>query len=48
MLPGTKPAKKVVVALRDISRDTVITDEMLEIREISSGAVHRGCRQEYR
>ncbi|NLP08319.1 MAG: hypothetical protein GX385_08985 [Clostridiaceae bacterium] len=38
---GYEAGEKVVVALRDISRDTVITDEMLEIREISSGAVHR-------
>ena len=38
---GYETREKVVAAARDIGRDTVITPEMLETREISSSAVHK-------
>jgi Flp pilus assembly protein CpaB len=38
---GYETREKVVVAARNIGMDAVITGDMLEIREISSGAVHR-------
>lgn len=37
---GYEAKERVVVAARDIGEDTVITGEMLEIREISSSAAH--------
>lgn len=38
---GYETREKVVVAARDIGEGTVIAAEMLEVREISSSAVHR-------
>jgi Flp pilus assembly protein CpaB len=38
---GYEAKQKVVFAARDIKKDALITEEMLEIREISSEAVHK-------
>jgi len=38
---GYEMKEKVVFAVKDIEQDTVITQEMLEVREVPAGSVHR-------